>query len=112
MAFQEKIKLEDYFNVRPFLAQTLSQDFQTFLVGVELPHEDPLGVAKVQLGTTDAKQAEAIVVLLDITYVLSRPEEIALSQISDHLEKAHENVEEIFETCITDKLRQKFGEVR
>jgi uncharacterized protein (TIGR04255 family) len=109
--FEDEVRLDDYLNFRPFLGETLPQDFRSFMVGAQLSGNDLEGTVDLRLRTVDAGDLDAIVVFLDVTYILSHPEEIKLTNVFARIDGAHKRVEEVFEACITDKLRQNFGEV-
>ena len=109
--FEDGVRLDDYLNFRPFLGEALPQDFRSFVVGVQLSDSDLEGTAELRLGTLDTRDFDAIVVLLDITYILSHPEEIELTNVFARINEAHKRLEDVFEACITDKLRQDFREV-
>ena len=49
--------------------------------------------------------------MLDIDYFLVQPHKVAVSDALQWVEEAHLRVYEIFEGCITDKLRVRFKEV-
>ena len=49
--------------------------------------------------------------ILNLKYYLARPGDIAWNDLSEWLEVAHDRIEEAFEACITDQLRQQFEEV-
>ena len=53
-----------------------------------------------------------IVVIFEISYVFAKPGEIALEDVAKALETAHKHVENAFEFCLTDELKQTFGEVK
>jgi uncharacterized protein (TIGR04255 family) len=47
--------------------------------------------------------------VLDIDYFLSHAGAVSLSESRDWLQIAHDRVEEVFEGCIKDPLRERFG---
>jgi uncharacterized protein (TIGR04255 family) len=109
--FEHDVRLEDYLNFRPFLGGALSQDVPAFMVSVQLPSDDLDTTTNLRLGTLDAGSRDAFVVALDINYTLSHPAGIELPTVFEGLNGAHKRIVEIFEACITDKLRHHFGEV-
>jgi len=52
-----------------------------------------------------------IAVILDLDYFLVKPGEVALDNVFEWVDVAHDRVEKAFEACITDQLRQRFEEV-
>jgi uncharacterized protein (TIGR04255 family) len=109
---KQGIKLEDYFNFLPVFNQGHSENFQSFIVGIQIPSEASGGTINLQLGTTDTDDPETIALLMDISFTLSQPEKIDLSNVIERINTAHDRIESIFETCITDELRQVFKEVK
>jgi uncharacterized protein (TIGR04255 family) len=52
---------------------------------------------------------EKISFRLDIEYFLAKPRAVEVADAIAWVEEAHSRVEEVFEGCITDKLREMFG---
>jgi uncharacterized protein (TIGR04255 family) len=50
--------------------------------------------------------------MLDIDYFLAQPRAVEVAQSLQWVEKAHTRVEEIFDGCITNRLRELFEEVK
>jgi|SRR6266436_7482744 len=110
--FENPIKLEDYLNFYPFLGKELPQDFGVFVVGVQIPFEDSFDLMNLQLTTVNSETPNTIAMILDLNYVLIKPENITLVGALEWVDKAHKHVEDIFEACITDQMRQRFQEVK
>lgn len=104
----ETAKLEDYFEFYPFVGKRLPHNMVSFIAGGEFPYNDDRDRCRVQLYTAAGEKSA---VILDIDYFLARPRAIAASEAMKWVEEAHSALEEIFEGCITDRLRQQFGEV-
>ena len=49
--------------------------------------------------------------ILDLDYFLAQPEQVSLDDVFQWIEVAHGHIEEVFEACITDWLRETFEEV-
>jgi uncharacterized protein (TIGR04255 family) len=109
--FEQKTELEDYFHFRPFLGQGLPQNLSAFLIGVVAPDNDSKNNTSIQLGSADATALNYMAILLDIHYYHTSPKELALEDIPGWMEAAHNKIEDIFEACITDRLRQQFEEI-
>jgi uncharacterized protein (TIGR04255 family) len=50
--------------------------------------------------------------MLDIDYFLVQPGAVKVVDALAWVEEAHSRVEEVFEGCITDELREMFEEVK
>ncbi len=111
ITFRHAIELEDYFNIRPVLDHTFSGDFRSFIVGIQLPVKNTQNTINIQLGTIEVDEPDAMTIVLDIHYVLSHLESFEFGAVLAEIDTGHTKVEEIFEACITDRLRQKFKEV-
>jgi len=105
------INLEKLFQFRPLIPQNLSENIEAFLIGANLPQNEE-DVLRMQLGTINSGNPDTLAFLLEITYVFSRPREIPLADALQRLDTAHKHVEEAFEACLTNELKQMFGEVK
>ncbi len=106
----DTIELEEYFEFYPHIGKRLPQTLSSFIVGAEFSYDEDQNKCKVQLAPAIVHK-ERSTLILDIDYSLARPQSIDISMVMDWIEKAHGHVEEIFEGCITDKLRKMFEEV-
>ena len=106
----DTIELEEYFEFYPHIGKRLPQTLASFIVGAEFSYDEERDKCKVQLAPAIVHR-EKSALILDIDYFLARPQSIDISMVMDWIEKAHSRVEEIFEGCITDKLRKMFEEV-
>ncbi len=109
--FEQEIELEDYFHFRPFLGPGLPQNLSAFLIGVVVPDKDAKNSTSIQLGSADAIALNHKAMLLDIHHSHASPNELTLEDIPGWIETAHKKIEDIFEACITDRLRQQFEEI-
>lgn len=107
---EQQISLEDYFQYYPFIPPNLPHVQSSFFVRTEFPFEEEKERLILTLATIIPSKPNIISILLDIDYVMATPEYIALNEISEWLEKAHERVEAAFEASITDKARIIFEE--
>ena len=105
-----QIELKNYSQFYPFIPDTLTQPYDSFLTRVEFPYEDAKERLILTLASVVPKKPNVISVLLDLDYVMATPEYVSLHDVSEWLEKAHERIEDAFEVCITDKAREIFEE--
>lgn len=103
---------EDYFEFRPFLGQKLTQDMVSFILGCVLPFYEGRDSCRVQLTNAARGSPDSTAVLLDLEYSLAKPKAISPPQVLEWVETAHEKVEDIFEGCISERLREIFKEVK
>lgn len=105
----QNIKLSDYFEFRPHNGPRLPDSIGPFVLATQFPFEAARDAAKVQISSIAGAVAHDLHILLDIDYFLVRAEEVTLNDALHWLDNAHTHLEEIFEACITDQLRNTFG---
>lgn len=107
----ERLQLEDYLEFYPFVGKALPEDFGSFIVGIQAPYEDARDSLQIQLTTVVSQTPHTIALLLDIDYFLVQPGAIDLGNLPQWIADAHDRVEQAFEGCIKEPLRQLFEEV-
>jgi uncharacterized protein (TIGR04255 family) len=105
------IELEDYFEFLPRIGPRLPQDFGNFMAVVEFPYEGARDVLRLQMANAPSQSVDQAAVILDLDYFLAQPGHILLPSVFEWVEQAHDRVEEVFEACITNRLRTLFAEV-
>ncbi len=107
------VRLSDYFDFYLTSGPRLPQAMASFIAGAEFPYKEGRDHCRVQLTpAADSRSGEKSVLMLDIDYFLAQPLAIEVAQALQWVEEAHTRVEEIFEGCITDRLRELFEEVK
>jgi uncharacterized protein (TIGR04255 family) len=106
------ISWESLFRLRVLIPQDLPENIEAFLIGVNLPYEDAKDTLRIQLGTVNTEATDIIAMLLEITYIFTQPGEIPLPDVLQRVNVAHKHVENAFESCLTDELKQTFEEVK
>lgn len=108
------VKLEDFFEFRPYVGPNLPQDFGTFALGVQMPYEKGRDILHVQLASLPRSDAsiDKATVLLSLDYFLLKPAEVSLEEAFTWVDIAHSHIEEAFEACLTGNLRHSFKEVK
>jgi uncharacterized protein (TIGR04255 family) len=106
------VKLEDYFEFHPFLGKRLPQNMSGFSLRCLLPFFGGRDVCTVQLINAVPEKKDSSAFILDLDYFLNQPQAISVNQTLDWIEKAHQQIEEVFEGCITQHLRETFQEVK
>lgn len=104
------LKLEDYFEFRPYLGPNLPRTIGSFMLAVQLPYEDLRDMLNLQLVSLAGLSIETSKIILDLDYFLAQPGSVSLDNVSSWLDNAHAHVERIFEGCISDNLRRRFEE--
>jgi len=65
----------------------------------------------LQLASAIVETPDTVAVMLDLNYFLAQAGGVSQDDVFEWVEVAHSHVEEVFEACITDRLRQMFEEV-
>ncbi len=96
--------IEEYLAFYPHTGDRLPRRRVSFIVGAEFPYAEDRDRCRVLLRS----EAGVSKVILDIHYFLARPEAADPSLAMEWVENAHDNIEAVFEGCITDRLRKEF----
>jgi len=102
------VPLDEYFTFHPFIGNALSGDMLRFAQSGEFAREDGRDMIRIQLASVERGEPA---VILDLDYWLAKADQFDLAQTFDWVETAHEQIEAVFEACITNRLRQRFERV-
>ncbi|RMG51408.1 MAG: TIGR04255 family protein [Acidobacteria bacterium] len=108
----QRVELAEYFEFYPFVGPSLPQEMAGFIAGVEFTYAEGRDRCRIQLTPTPSSEDDKRAIMLDIDYFLAQPRAVEAADALDWVEKAHDQIEVIFEGCITDRLRGIFGEVK
>ncbi|HED03512.1 MAG TPA: TIGR04255 family protein [Candidatus Fraserbacteria bacterium] len=106
------VRLEDYFEFYLFLGPRLSQNMAHSIAGCEFQYAIDRDRCRVQLTPAPSASSGHPTLNLDIDYFLAKPRGVEVESAIDWVEESHNRVEEVFEGCITDRLRELFQEVK
>jgi uncharacterized protein (TIGR04255 family) len=106
----QSVGLAEYFEFYPYVGQRLPHQTVSFLAGVEFAYADDRDRCRVQLTPIPGSGGKSLF-MLDIDYFLARARAVEVVDALAWVEEAHDRVKEVFEGCITDKLREMFEEV-
>jgi uncharacterized protein (TIGR04255 family) len=106
----QNARLEDCFEFRPFTGPKLPQKLDSFVLGGQIAYENSRDILSLQLASSPRLEPSIVnpAVILSLDYFLAKPKGVLLDEALTWIEKAHENIEDIFEGCITDRLRALF----
>ena len=105
-----QIDFDQYFEFRPHLGHNLPQTMTDFIVGSVLDVGKPGDRCRVQLTNAVRDRPNVAAFILDLDYFLAEREAVAVDRALEWVENAHQQVEAIFEGCVSDRLRAIFGE--
>jgi uncharacterized protein (TIGR04255 family) len=109
---EEVVTLSDYFSFYPTVPSGLSRTPAGFIAGCEYTFNDERDNCRIELTDAVPESLRHNAYLLNIDFFLAKEESISLDGVADWLNEAHSHVEEIFEACIKDPLRELFGQMR
>ena len=105
----QQIKIEEFIKALPYLPPSVPQTFLRWFMNVAVPHEDSNGVLAIQTANMPPSNPNEICFLLDLDYSALDIQKVTMENSLDWLELAHQNIENDFESCITDKTRDLFN---
>jgi len=109
----QPINLQDYFGYGPYFAPSLKEkSLAGFLVFCTVPFSEGRDACNLRLESTALEATGSSSFALDIDYFVNKPRAVSEQGAMEWVEAAHEAVREIFEACITDRLRDIFQEIR
>ncbi|MDP2897305.1 MAG: TIGR04255 family protein [bacterium] len=106
------VNLEQHFAFRPFLGNGLPQNMNGFVLSCLLPFADGRDLCRLGLTTAAPDRPDMAPFILDLDYFLAKPRTISVTQALEWVEAGHQKVVDVFEGCITDRLRETFEELR
>lgn len=103
-------ELTKYFDFTPHLSERLPHNITGFIVGCELPFIEMRDLCRIQLTNAAPETPETTTLLLDLDYFVRKQGAVPPESALTWVDTAHEHVEELFEACITQALRDQFDE--
>ena len=107
---QERVDLQDFFNYYPFLGEALPQEYVGLNITMQFDYEDVRDRLRLILAIRTNDEKTELIAQLDLDYSVIEPGTITVDGVPDWLEVAHDHIEEVFEGCLTDKIRLTFEE--
>ena len=107
---EESYLVEEYLSVYPEAPEGVAPFMASYVQRLELPLVDSNGLLILQTGSQENLDKGYSTIMLDLDFVSLKVESSNLDDVMDWIEKAHSEVERVFENCITSKTRALFGE--
>jgi uncharacterized protein (TIGR04255 family) len=103
-------RLEDNFNFYPAVPRDLPKIYAAISDHVEMPFEDGRDRLRIRLLSITSEKPNIFSFTLDFDYFAETAEsaEDPFDSIESWIENAHEQIEDAFEKCITEKCRARF----
>ena len=105
---QISVSLEEFFDFYPFVGQNIPQNLARFHCLVQINFEDDRDSLILQVATAPQPEGQNAQVILDLDYFISKPDGFDMNETTEWLEKAHANLESVFEGCLKDSVRELF----
>ena len=105
---RESYSIEDFFEFYPFLGSNIPQTLLGYHCLVQFEFEDGRDVLIMQITAGNKSEDQNAHVILDLDYFLAQPGSVEFADSTEWLEKAHANLESVFEGCIRDSTRALF----
>lgn len=108
--FKERtIETKDYFRYYPEIPEKIiPKSHAGFSCRVEIPYQEERDRLILSLGTTFPDKPFKLASILDLDYIMLKPEGVSIEGFSDWLEEAHTVVEDAFEACLTERCKNLF----
>lgn len=105
---QEFVDPEEFFNYYPNLGGDLPQDYSGLNMIVQFAYEEDRDRLRLSLTTRPDSDKPGLIAQLDLDYSVLLPGAVPTDAVPGWLDLAHNHIEHVFESCLTDKLRAKF----
>jgi uncharacterized protein (TIGR04255 family) len=100
------VSLEEFFDYFPFVGQNIPQNLSRFHCMVQINFENDRDTLTLQIATAPQPDGQNAQVILDLDYFLAQPDGFEMDETTAWLEKAHANLESVFEGCLKDSVRE------
>ena len=107
---EDEIHIRDYFEFYPHYGDNLPTPFRHFIIGIQIAF-DETDILKVEMTGARVMPEQTSGVVLDLDYSLAKPGAIQIADVSSWIDRAHERIENGFESCIRDSLRARFERI-
>ncbi len=105
----EGFLVEAVFNASEFLPARLMQAGAPFFTRLEMPQEPGYRLT-LTMGTVESSNPDQVAVLLDLATLVTETSVLAEPVLASTLDKAHDQIEQVFESCLTDAWRERFDQ--
>lgn len=106
----QEVDVQHYFRFVPHVEDDLAEQINAFIIGIQVTYDKGRDALRVQLANASARQPSYSDFILDLDYGLLEAEQLALSNAFQWVETAHSRIEDAFEACIREPLRDLFEE--
>ncbi len=105
---QISAQIDEFFDFYPFVGDDIPQDVSRFHCLIQTGFEENRDSLILQIANTAGSEGQSVEVILDLDYFLAQSENFELDEVPDWLERAHTNLQSVFEGCLKDSARSLF----
>ena len=105
---QLPVELEEFFNFYPFVGPSIGLNVSRFHCLVQMEFEDGRDSLVLQMASIPSSEEQSAQITLDLDYFPAPSSQLDFEVITDWLERAHTNLQGVFEGCLTDSARELF----
>jgi uncharacterized protein (TIGR04255 family) len=98
--------LKDFLRTIPEISPDLPQELSGFFMQLQIPQVDIEAIVIINQAMIPPPSPDIVSVLLDIDAYQERVFSAREGSFWDYLEKLHTKIDQVFESCITDKIRE------
>lgn len=101
--------IHEYLRISPKLPEGQDRDFSSYYMRIEFPKPALSGLLVVETGSGVALPPAKMNLMLDLRLATLRDKMMPSASVESWLDSAHDAIEQMFESCVTDSSRQQFG---
>lgn len=110
---QPELSIFDYFKYGPEIGDVLPETVDEFSTAIKIKANEGNDSCRIRFLSAHSDSPNTKSFLLDLDYALENPSIVQSTQDTlNWVHQAHTQIETFFEGCITDNLRQLFGETQ
>jgi uncharacterized protein (TIGR04255 family) len=110
--FSDPMELKDCFNFRPLVPEGLPEMFDAISISIEIPYEEGQNRLGIILHSVPSQEPNMFSFVLNLDCHSAPPESaesVALDNVSEWIELAHDRIKYAFDKCLTAKCKASFG---
>jgi len=102
------VNQEEYFDFYPYLGKKLPQEIGPYFVGVEFSFVEGRDRLRLEMQSGASEKPDVNTTILGLDYYCQNSAAFDFAAIRDWLRNAHRALDDVFEGCIRDPLRELF----
>jgi uncharacterized protein (TIGR04255 family) len=99
------------FEFRPHFSKDLANNLENFIMNCIFTFFDGSDSCRVQLTNMNSNESDTITLMLDLDYYLAKANSVSKIDSLNWVERAKEQINNIFNKCVSKNLKEKFKEI-